>query len=435
MNRITYLPWDLNSWIRAFRMAGIPGQAILCLLIAEMVQLSDTGTHSAHESAITLVLVRGPFTLLAFLLWLSKPVMPKLRLRDFQLWFLIWVVWFCLSVAWSTYPTITIGKGVELVVATGVMMQASRDKYALQRLEGVYRLILLFTSLLGLITILGYFAHISMFVMPKHSILASTTAESPFLSGNGLGYLTVSLILAAFAEWQFCKLPRRLAFTQLAYAGGLFLFSSSRTSLAIMGVGFLVIISRRSKLLLISYGVVISTTLFFFMGKILNYLKFDQQQGNIDTLSGRTVIWGAAFEQWRKRPLMGFGGGAGGKYVLANMGNSGFATLSSLHSGVMECLTGLGIIGLVLGVGILTLSTFQMYKLSKEYPQYAYLYIWAITFWITSIMSIGVLAWMEYGLAIYLVLLAHIDAMNRNKRAEKARLAWQSLQAKRSATA
>lgn len=435
MKRITFLPWDLNSWIRAFRMAGIPGLAILCLLIAEMVQLTDTTAPTAHEGAMTLVLVRGPFTLLALLLWLYKPVMPKLRLWDFQLWYLVWVLWFCISVSWSTDRTITLGKGVELLVAAGIMMQASRDQYAFQRLEGVYRLILLFTSLLALITILGYFAHISIFIQVKHSILASTTAESPFLSGNGLGYLTVSLMLTAFAEWQFCKLPRKLAFAELAFAGGIFLFSSSRTSLAIMGVGFLVIISRRSKLLLISYGIVIFTTLFFLGGKIVTYLKFDEQQGNIDTLSGRTVAWTAAFHYWLKRPLLGYGGGAGGKYVLANMGNTSLAAMSSLHSGIMESLTGLGIFGVLLGLAILILSTYQIYKLSKAFPQYSYLYIWVITFWITSIMSIGVLAWMEYGMAIYLVALAHIDVMNRNKRAEKAQLALQRIQAMRSVTA
>ena len=40
--RFTIYPWDLKSWRSAFRVTGLPGIALFCLLIGAMFQIADT---------------------------------------------------------------------------------------------------------------------------------------------------------------------------------------------------------------------------------------------------------------------------------------------------------------------------------------------------------------------------------------------------------
>jgi O-antigen ligase len=54
--------------------------------------------------------------------------------------------------------------------------------------------------------------------------------------------------------------------------------------------------------------------------------------------------WQAALAVWFEQPLTGYGFGAGGRYVaFQNIGG----VISNLHSGVMELLSGLGILGVL----------------------------------------------------------------------------------------
>jgi O-antigen ligase len=414
--RFTFLPWDIYSWKLAFRWAGTSGLAMLSLLVADMIMLPDAQDPQAahmHATAATIWLIRAPFTFVAALLLLSRPHFPKLSFRDLRLWFLIYVGFFVLSVTWSTEIVGTVGKSFEMVLAILIIMQASRDEYALRRLEGIYRLILLFTSLLALITVLGYLAGVQLFIHERVGIFTSTTAESPFYSGNGLGYLSISFLLVVFAENQLGGLKFSKALPQLTYALFIFALSSSRTSLAIFLLGIAIVLLRRSKALLITFCLSVGAVAIGFSQQILKHLMQNQSQDQFETLSGRTVMWVAAFHAWQKRPLLGYGGGVGGKYVLNHINVSSLEKLSGLHSGFMECLTGLGIVGLLLGTVPLLIATVKVVRLWKEYPSFAGFYIWTLSIWIMTIMTNGILGWMGYLIAIYIVLLAHIDVLRR----------------------
>jgi O-antigen ligase len=414
MRRFTFLPWDIYSWKTALAWSGTSGLAMLALLLAEFVQVQDPNAATMHSSTVTIWLIRAPLTFVAAMLLLSQPVFPKLAIRDLRLWFLMYAVYYAFSTLWSTSPLITAGKAFELIVAILIILQASRDKYALRRLEGIYRLTLLLTSFLALITLLGYFAGIEVFVNRRLGIFTQTTAESPFYSGNGLGYLSVSFVLLVFAEFTLGGLKISKALPQLSYALFIFLFSGSRTAFAILALGVVIVLLRRSKAALIAFLLCACSAGYFFGPRLIKRLNGSQSAGSLDTLSGRTVMWAAAWRQWQKHPLLGYGGGAGGKFVLSHMGaSSGAAKMSHLHNGFLECLTGLGIFGFLLACSILVVATFRVVGQWKKYPSFAGLYIWIVTIWITCIMSSGVLSYMGVMVVFYLVILAHGDILRR----------------------
>jgi O-antigen ligase len=170
---------------------------------------------------------------------------------------------------------------------------------------------------------------------------------------------------------------------------------------------------RRSKALLIAFLLCVCPAGVYFGPNLIKRLNHGQSQAGLETLSGRTVMWLAAWRDWKRHPLLGYGGGVGGKHVLSSVWGGGTSHLSHLHDGFLECLTGLGIFGFLLACSILVVLTLRVGRQWKKYPSLAGLYIWIISIWITNIMSIGIMSWMNSGVVIYLVLLAHVDILRR----------------------
>ena len=413
MRRFTFLPWDIYSWKTAFAWSGTSGLAMLALLLAEFLQLQDTNAPGMHASNATIWLIRAPLTFAAALLLLSRPYFPKLTLRDLRLWFLVYAGYFALSLAWSTAHLQTAGKAFELMIGTLIILQASRDQHALRRLEGLYRMTLLLFSLMALITVLGYFARIESFTAQRAGIFTQTTAESSFYSSNGLGYMAIAFILVAFAEFVLGGAKLSKALPQLSYALFIFLFAGSRTAFAILALGVVAVLLRRHKAALIAFLLCAAPAGVYLAPRLIKRLNRGQSQAGLDTLSGRTVMWTAAFRDWEKHPLLGYGGGVGGKHALSSVWGGSLSNMSHLHDGFLECLTGLGIFGFLLACAILVVATWRVARLWKKYPSFAGIYIWIISIWITNIMSNGVMSGMNDVVVIYLILLAHVDIVRR----------------------
>jgi O-antigen ligase len=416
MKPLSVYPWDMRSWKIAFRQAGLSGAAMIMLLLADFVQIPDTpGQLTVHASKTTLWLVRGPLVLCAALIIGFLPRFARLSMRDLRFWFLVFTVYFAASLVWSYSPVATMGKALELVAGLLIVMQASRDEKAEERLYGLFRLILLLVSTMVTATVIGFLLRIDIFVSTQPNIFMGTSATSPFLSANGVGYASSCLILVCFTEWQFATVRSRRLMWQVVFASTLFLFAGSRTSFAIIVIGVLVVLLRKSKTALLSVAATLGLCGYFFGKAVIRAFSYNQAQGNLDTLSGRTVMWAAGFREWTHSPLIGFGGGEGGKHVLSRIGISSLEQMSSMHSGFMETLDGLGLIGFLIGAGILVVVTYRAYQAWKARAKYISLYVLVVHFWITSLMSLGVLGWMNYELALYLVLLALIDVERRKK--------------------
>jgi O-antigen ligase len=417
--RFTIYPWDLKSWRSAFRVTGLPGIALFFLLIGAMFQVADTsgGGGAGHSSASAILLIRTPATVIAFLMLLFRPRIAKLRAFDLRVAYGLFALMYLASALWSEQRVQTIGKAAELLLAGMVFFEATRDSHPIERVEGLRRITLLTMSAVGTATLLGFLVRIPSFVQHRPGLFSSTTAQAPFLSGNGLGYVSSALILVVLAEWQAKRLARRTAFWQILFGLSLFSVSASRTSFGILLLSTLLVVFKRSKILatIAITGVLLAG--FLFWSGILSRLQGHQNSSDFVTLSGRTVVWTAAVRQFERHPLIGVGGGIGGKVVISHIGNRYLEEMSSLHNGFLELLTGLGLIGFLLGTYMLVGTTFRAWSAWDKHPEYAGTYVLIIHVWLTTTMSTGILGWMGYEEALFLCILSNVDLVAERVRA------------------
>ena len=417
--RFTIYPWDLRSWRSAFRVTGLPGIALFCLLIGAMFQMADTsgGGGAGHSSAKAILLIRTPAIVIAFLLLLFRPRVAKLRLLDMRFAYFLFALMYLASALWSSERVQTIGKAAELMLAGMVFFEATRDSHPIERVEGLRRITLLTMSAVGTMTVLGFVARVPGFVQHRPGLISSTTAQAPFLSGNGLGYVASALLLVVLAEWQAKRLVGKAAFYQLMFGLALFSVSASRTSFGILLLTTLLVVFKRSKILasLAACGVLLAG--FLFWSGILSRLQGHQNSSDFVTLSGRTVVWTAAVRQFEQHPILGVGGGTGGKVVIAHIGNRYLEEMSSLHNGFLELLTGLGLIGFFLGTYMLVGTTFRAWTAWDRDPEFAGTYVLIIHVWLTTTMSTGILGWMGYEEALFLCILCNVDLIAERARA------------------
>jgi O-antigen ligase len=411
------LPWNWKSWSSAFRVTGLPGIALFCLLLGAMLQVEDlSGGGAGHSSAKAILLIRTPAIIIAFLVLLFRPKLAPMRTTDLRLGYFAFAALYFLSTAWSHIPIQTLGKSAELLLAGMVFFEASRGPNALARIEGLRQITLLTMSLLGSLAVLGFCLRLHAFVQNRPGLISSTTAQAPFLSGNGLGYVASAIILVVIAEWQARRLSGKSAFPQLLFGLALFSVSASRTSFGILLLSVLLVIFKRSKVIGFLCVAGVAVMGFMFSTEVVTRLQGHQAQSSFVTLSGRTVVWTAAVRQFERYPLLGVGGGVGGKMVISHIGNMYLEEMSSLHNGFLEVLTGLGIIGFVLGASLLVVASFRSWSTWNQHPEYAGTYVLIIHVWMTTIMSTGLLGWMGYEVAIFLCIITNIDLVREQAR-------------------
>lgn len=392
--------------------------ALFFLLLGSMLQVADTtGGGAGHSSSGAILLIRTPAIMIAFLLLLLRPRIASIRITDLRFAYAAFACLYLASALWSQERIQTIGKSAEILLAGMVFFEASRSEFPLARVEGLRQIVLLTMSTLGSLAVLGFAARIPAFVQSRPGLISATTAQAPFLSGNGLGYVASALILVVLAEWQARRLRPKFAIGQIIFALVLFSFSASRTSLGILLLTTLVVVFKRSKLIA---GLAVSAVAlggWMFFGGILSRLQGHQASSDFVTLSGRTVVWTAAVRQFERYPILGVGGGIGGKVVIAHIGNVYLEEMSSLHNGFLEVLTGLGLVGFVLGSSMLMFASWRAWIAWNAHPEFGGTYVLIIHVWMTTIMSTGILGWMGYEVALFLCIITNVDLFAERARA------------------
>lgn len=413
--RFTIYPWKLAAWRQAFSTAGLPGFALFALLLGTIFQIADsTQGGGGHSSKAMILLVRTPLVLAALMLVLYKPRFARVSLTDARFVFFLFAVLFSASTLWSAHRVITLGKSLEIVLLCLVFLQVSRTTNALTRVEALRQIILLTIAAVSIVTVLGYLAHIKAFVQQRPGLFTKTTAQAPFLSGNGLGYVASALFLVVLAEWQAKRIRRNSALLQMGFALFIFAFAASRTSFAILLLSILVVILRRSKISAFLAFATVALVIALSWHAVITHLQGKESSGSFETLSGRTVVWTAAIRQWKIAPVLGAGGGVGGKVVVENVGDQYLEQMSSVHDGFLELLTGLGSIGFVLGLFLLIMVTWRAWTAWRYHPEYAGTYVLIVHVWLTTLMSTGALGWMGYEMALFLCIATNIDLVRRH---------------------
>ena len=404
-------PWNMKSWRSAFSVTGLPGhRAVLHSCWAQCSRWKTFREEVRATAALKPFCSSAPLPLssLFSFCYSSRESLPcatpicgsaTSHLQGFTLF----------RRSGLQIPVQTLGKSAELLLAGMVFFEASRGENAIARIEGLRQITLLVMSLLGTLAVIGFCLRLHAFVQHRAGLVSSTTAQAPFLSGNGLGYVASALILVVIAEWQAHRIRGKAAIPQLIFALCLFSVSASRTSLGILLLSVLLVVFKKSKMIGILSVTGVAVMGIMFSTEVVTRLQGHQSSSSFVTLSGRTIVWTAAVRQFEKYPLLGVGGGVGGKTVIAHIGNMYLEEMSSLHNGFLEVLTGLGIIGFILGASLLVVASFRAWTAWNLHPEFAGTYVLIIHVWMSTIMSTGILGWMGYEVAIFLCIITNLD--------------------------
>lgn len=281
------------------------------------------------------------------------------------------------STIWSVRPAWTFYKSVEylldLSVLAGIVVTAKSTEEFERFVNWTWILLgsLLLTTWIGAIVDPQDALHASYLTGPLGMRLVGVIPE---VSANSVGEF--SAILAAVALCRLLCDPERQhnrAWYRLLLACATITMIFAQTRAAIAGFlfsAFLLLFLTRRYLLGIAVGLAsgFAGILLFSLTSsgalVRDYVMRGDSVTQVEGLSGRIEFWQLAFKHFLERPLIGFGGYAGGRFVvLPELGR--YAT-PDLHSNFVESLVDIGIWGPLLLIAVLVGIWWVLFKASRN---------------------------------------------------------------------
>lgn len=337
--------------------------AVLLVLAGAHSTAVRSGAEDVVSNPVVLeTVLRGLLDLVALLVVLPliarPPSRQALRSSVGASSLIIYLVVAGVSVLYSAAPVVTAGKVFELGVGLAVLLTALRlqPHGSTGLLQDVVRAVVLFEAGLMLTAVVGFFLMPGTFSQLENrpGFALPQTLISPFAHPNGLSSMGALVSVYAWAQvLTGATGSARRAWIVLGGTGALgVVLASGRQGVVIwlVAMAILLWVSRR-RLFVLLLGPVAIGLIVAYRDVIAAALSRGQASASLASWSGRLDFWDAALEVWRQHPWLGYGFGVGGRFVaLESIGRS---DISSLHSGYMEALTGVGLIG-VLPLGVAT---------------------------------------------------------------------------------
>jgi O-antigen ligase len=277
------------------------------------------------------------------------------------------------STGWSVRPAWTFYKSAEYLVDLSVLASIVAAAKSTEEFE---KFVNWTWILLGILLVSAW---IGAVVDPQDALHTGYHMGSlgvrlvgviPDISANSLGEF--SAILAVVALCRLLYDPERKhnrAWYRLLFAFATTTMIFAQTRAAIVGFvfsAFLLLILTRRYLLGVAIGLASSFAGIFLLAftntgsLVRDYVLRDSSVSEVEGLSGRVEYWQAAFKHFLERPLIGYGGYAGGRFlVLPELGR--YAT-PDLHSSLVESLVDIGIWGPLLLIAVLIGIWWMLFK-------------------------------------------------------------------------
>lgn len=255
-----------------------------------------------------------------------------------------------LSTTWSQEPVFTFRKAILLVLSTLFAVYLARAL----RPRDLARLLMLAGFVAAILSILLCTA------LPSYGIdqigQNAGSWQGIYPQKNSFGMALVYFLTPAYLPTEVTGIRRshRILYSLLILA--LIGLARSRTAWVITVVYFALMMGlrligkfpRKQAVLILLIGLVIATGVGF---ELVNHSdNLIQSMGRDDTLSGRTVIWSAAYKSAIKQPLLGYGYEAfwlGAKGEAVNVLIAVRLSLTHAHNGLLNLWLELGAIGVV----------------------------------------------------------------------------------------
>lgn len=277
-------------------------------------------------------------------------IAPELRhrivFRLTPIWlFAAYVVVCLLSALWSVSPTASLGKAAELAVATATILLAANRPASNPALDQLFKATFGFGALLLLVITIGYLLGLPDFWQPSRGVI-SRQMNTWFLSANYIGYTSALTATVALDRALGRTNGRALMWAIFCLAVTTLVLAQGRTGMLCFAIGVASVLLIRRKFVVLAAGAAVGLLVaIIFSEELLIYLTRGEPTGSLQTLTGRTNIWQGAWELFLQRPLTGNGFGVGGRYVFVTTLAGSGEDWSSVHNGVLELLTGVGLLG------------------------------------------------------------------------------------------
>lgn len=408
--RIRRHRWRLsNHWLRPENIG---------LVFALLGTHATAGTTEAEEILrdpfVYERIIRGSLSALAILIaapyLLARLRQPHHRIPGMAA-IVTYVAIAAMSILYSAAPVVTAGKVFELTAGVVPVAAIALAIDARQRIRHTLNLVVLLESSLLAVAIIGFFAMPSIFapVLTRPGFLVDQTMVAPFAHPNALS--ATSALIAAYALARFFQSTRPgqrrgwIAAFLLGTAGAV--LSSGRQGVAIwLGSVAVLLFVHKRRLFMLLLAPAAAVAIATWWDPIVEILGRGRPE-TLTTFTGRIFWWQAALQVWGDHPWTGYGYGAGGRFVaLRSLGNS---FTSSVHSGYLEALVGVGLLGLiplVYVVGRILRWSARELRLQRN-TAFAIL---IIPLMLRTGVSLGFGGWLNAELVLFLCLTSLVDS-------------------------
>lgn len=320
------------------------------------------------------------------------------------------------STLYSAAPLVTAAKVGELSAGLAPVVAIALGPRSAERLRHTIVLLMSLVATMLAVTVVGFVALPSVFagVQSRPGFVLPETLISPFAHNNTLSAMGAILLVFAVAMVLVGRGGRRIWSAGAVVGVASLVLSSGRQGVVMAVAGLAVVLwAVRRTLFLGLLGPAIVGLVYVFWDSIFDALARNRPQ-QLTTFTGRLYWWEAAVEAWSAHPWTGWGYAAGGRFVaLASIGRG---ATSSVHSGYVEALVGVGLLGLVGLVYALGEVIAWSIRSLKEEIAFAVL---IVPLALRTAISQGFASWLNIEFVLFAILVAIADQARIERRAAR----------------
>ncbi len=260
------------------------------------------------------------------------------------------------STMWSVRPAWTLYKSMEYMLDLSVLCAVLVTVKSSEEFE---RFMNWAWTLLGLMLVTTWIGAIidpvDAFEAGQHfgPLGVRLNGVVPALSANSVGEFSAVLAILALCRLMYDperRFDRAWYSFLFLFSVATLIFSQTRAAIAalFLAVILLLILTRRVLLgaaiaIGSAFAVIILLAFTKFGSLVWDFVLRGEQVSEVEGLSGRIGFWQYAFQKFQERPWTGFGGFAGGRFVI--LPALGHYEIPDVHSSLVESLVDVGIWG------------------------------------------------------------------------------------------
>lgn len=300
----------------------------------------------------------------------------KYILKGTNGWLFVFFLLCLASTIFSPLKSVTLFKSFEMLVVLLVLslVYISKDRYEASK-KYIVALFVFYT-----LTILGVYFQFVLYGAEGQRQLVGVTplfgfmliSKYPAMVGNALGYL--GAIVALFGMYLGTTVnengKKRITLGAIIFSlgAGVTFFSYTRSVMLFLYLAVFIYFIYKKKYIVnvvLVLMVLLPLALPQVQDKIINHLKRGDSDEAISSMSGRTEMWEAVFDQRMAKIIVGGGYATGSKFMNYESTRS-LLRQSNVHNGFLEVVMSIGLLGGLVWLGIMIRLMLQFYVFFKR---------------------------------------------------------------------